>query len=236
MVVHCVAIINPDVCERDPLLAQAVNAESVRWAVELAGAGRLVYVSSDYVFDGRIGGYTEKHPPAPVNVYGETKRRGEEYALGAARPLVARLALFGAGLPVLPRTRIEDQLLVLSRGEEVTAATDQIGTPLWANTAAAVLLRLIENGVSGIVHAAGQEAVSKAGLLDRLAACAGIQHPQVRGLPTADLKPAAPRPLNVALRPSPSVTALPEYPPWLDAECQRYCASLLPVLMPSAKR
>ncbi len=222
VVVHCVAIINPDVCEREQGKAQLVNAESVRHATALASTGRLVYVSSDYVFDGQRGNYGEDDPPAPVNFYGATKLLGEQYAREAARWLVVRLALFGAGLPELPRTKTEEQLAALRRGEEVPAASDQVGTPLWANTAAGLLLELIERGASGVVHAAAPEAVSKDALLRRLAIEIGIPSPHIHSVPTADLRPPAPRPLNVSLRASALVTWLPQYPLTLRAELRRY--------------
>jgi dTDP-4-dehydrorhamnose reductase len=226
VVVHCVAIIHPDTCQRQPDRARLVNAESVREAAALAGNGRLVYVSSDYVFDGRQGGYREEDSPGPVNVYGETKLLGEQHARQARQWLIARLALFGAGLPGLPPTRTEEQLASLRRGEEVTVAADQVGTPLWTHTAAALLLELIERGATGVVHAAGPEPVSKETLLRRLAIAAGIASPQVRGVPTAELRPPAPRPLNVSLRASAMVTGLAAYPRTLAEDLRRYAALL----------
>jgi dTDP-4-dehydrorhamnose reductase len=221
-VVHCVAIINPDTCQRQPDGARLVNAESVREAAALAGNGRLVYVSSDYVFDGRQGGYREQDSPGPVNVYGETKLLGEEHAREARQWLIARLALFGAGLPGLPPTRTEEQLAALRRGEEVVVACDQIGTPLWANTAAALLLELSERGTAGAVHVAGPEAVSKEALLRRLALVTGVPSARIRGVPTTELRPLAPRPLNVGLRASAAVAGLSQYPTTLEAELSRY--------------
>ena len=180
VVVHCVALINPDTCEQEPARARLVNAESVRQAAALAGSGRLVFVSSDYVFDGRRGNYGEDDPPAPVNVYGQTKLLGEQYARESGHALIVRLALFGAGLPQLPPTRTEQQLAVLRRGEEVSVASDQVGTPLWTNSAAALLLALIERGTTGVVHAAGPEAIDKASLLRRLADEFGLAASRVR--------------------------------------------------------
>ena len=224
VVVHCVAIINPDVCEREPAKARRVNAESVRHAAALAGDGHLVYISSDYVFDGMRGNYGEDETPAPVNVYGQTKLLGEHYGREAARYLIVRLALFGAGLPVLPPTRTEEQLATLRRGEEVTLASDQVGTPLWSNTAAALLMELIERGALGVVQAAGPEPIAKDALLRRLAAVVGIAAPRVRCVRTSELKPVAPRPLNVALRASALVRALPRYPASLETDLGRYAA------------
>jgi dTDP-4-dehydrorhamnose reductase len=217
-----VAIINPDVCAKEPEAARLVNAESVRHAAGLAGNALLVFISSDYVFDGRKGNYSETDLPNPVNVYGETKLAGEWYASQANRRLIVRTALFGAGLPTVTPTRTEQQLEALARGQEVVAACDQVGTPLWTRTLARLVLRMAEQGVTGIAHAAAPEPVDKAELLRRLATAAGIQTARVRGVATAELKPLAERPLNVALRCSSVVANLPGYPMDLAEELYRY--------------
>ena len=79
MVVHLASITDVDLCERDPELAKLVNAESTASLAEqcLEAGSYLVYVSTDYVFDGRRGNYNEDDQPNPVNVYGCSKLRGE---------------------------------------------------------------------------------------------------------------------------------------------------------------
>ena len=73
-VVHTAAMVSPDLCEREPQMAQAVNAEGTgevaRWA-EARGA-RMIYFSTDLVFDGQKGWYKEEDAPGPMNVYGMT--------------------------------------------------------------------------------------------------------------------------------------------------------------------
>ena len=96
VVVHTAAMVSPDLCERNPSEAHAVNVEGTReialWAEE-RGA-KMIYFSTDLVFDGEKGWYDEEDAPAPLNVYGRTKLQGEDQVLrNCTRGVVVRLAL-----------------------------------------------------------------------------------------------------------------------------------------------
>jgi dTDP-4-dehydrorhamnose reductase len=228
-VVHSIATINPDDCETHPAQARRVNAQSVDDTVKFMEPRYLVYISSDYVFDGSQGGYTPQTSPNPINTYGRTKVEGESFALGAPRCLIVRTALFGAGLAVAPTTRWERQLDDLISGKLVTLTHDQVGTPLWTHTLATLIMRLVEVRHEGVVHAAGPEIVSKAQLMRRLALRVGITDPPIRAVSTSSLRPLARRPLNVSLVPSEVVRSTIEYPQSLDDDLDRYARALWPV-------
>src|SRR5436305_4941697 len=88
-------------CHRDPARARRVNVGGTATLAELAAKARarLVLVSTDLVFDGEHAPYREPDPPAPLSVYGASKRAAEEAVLAHPRHAVARLSLlFGPGL------------------------------------------------------------------------------------------------------------------------------------------
>ncbi len=95
-VIHCAALANLDACEADPLLAQQLNTDLPRTlASHVARSGaRLVHVSTDSVFDGLRGDYSEQDRPNPVGVYSRTKLNGE-LAVAEADPtaIIARVNL-----------------------------------------------------------------------------------------------------------------------------------------------
>ena len=74
-VIHCAALANLEACENNPDLAWELNTEVPRKLAEQCrkGGARLLHVSTDSVFDGRTGGYTELDPPSPVGIYTQTK-------------------------------------------------------------------------------------------------------------------------------------------------------------------
>ncbi|QLH76877.1 dTDP-4-dehydrorhamnose reductase [Halosimplex rubrum] len=165
-VVNCAAMTDVDGCESEPNHAMEVNADAPG---DLAAVCTdydtdLVHVSTDYVFDGEEASpYNESAEMNPRQVYGETKRAGERAVLQeGSDPLVTRLSfVYGShessgqltGFPAW----IRDQL---ATDEPITLFTDQYVTPTRAGHAAAVLLDLIEEGESGLVHVASRSCVT----------------------------------------------------------------------------
>src|SRR5208283_729158 len=82
-IVHCAAATNVDWCEDNPNQAQAINVQVSAVLAEIAASlnARLMYVSTDSVFDGKRGGYVETDEPAPLNVYAKSKLAGERETL-----------------------------------------------------------------------------------------------------------------------------------------------------------
>lgn len=163
-VVHTAALTSPDLCERDPRRARAVNAEGTReialWAEE-RGA-RLIYLSTDLVFDGRKGAYSEEDSPGPLNVYGRTKLEGEEEVRRICkRWVIVRLALSygptrGAGGDWTLSMRRD-----LEAGKTLHLYTDQFRTPAYVGDTAEAVLRLDRGGCNGVYHLGGGERISR---------------------------------------------------------------------------
>jgi len=172
VIIHAAAMRDPDRCERDPDLAARVNVDPVGTIARLAeecGAA-LVYFSTDLVLDGRGAMSSEDDPPRPLNVYGETKLRGERAALaGCARSLVLRLALsYGRGHP--PHTSFTDWMAgALSAGRRIDLYTDQYRSAIYAGDVAGAVDLLLRSGAawSGaagskrILNLAGPERLSR---------------------------------------------------------------------------
>jgi len=82
LLIDCGGMTRPDACERDQQRAYQVNVEGVANLVEFCNS-KIIYFSTDYVFDGEKGQYAENDEPHPVNYYGWTKREAEKMVLGA---------------------------------------------------------------------------------------------------------------------------------------------------------
>lgn len=129
MVIHTAAYSDVDGCERDPKLAHESNALATKYLAQNCGARGIpfIYISTDYVFDGRKKTlYTEKDVTCPVNVYGMTKLEGEHYTRSCApvSAVVRTSWLFGAGNPnnfvnaITERLRKEKIVRVLADQED----------------------------------------------------------------------------------------------------------------------
>ena len=162
-VIHCAALANLDDCETDPLLAQQLNTELPRTlASYVARSGaRLVHVSTDSVFDGLRGDYSEDDIPTPVGEYSRTKLVGE-LAVAEADPtaIIARVNLYGWSLTG-NRSLAEFFFNNLSLHKQVMGFTDVFFCPLLANDLADLFVRMLERKLSGLYHVVSSESLSK---------------------------------------------------------------------------
>ena len=202
-VIHCAATTDVDRCEKNPVDAWTINVgatEAAAVGCREAGA-RLVALSTDYVFDGEQGPYSEEDAPNPRGVYARTKRAAEEAALLLAPDsAVARVALVYSGRRAARPTFASTAAEQLVAGKEVRAFEDQIGSPTLADNAAEMVIGLLRSGERGIWHCAGASAVSRADFCRALARKFHADERLVVPVALASAKLLAPRPARCALQ------------------------------------
>jgi dTDP-4-dehydrorhamnose reductase len=201
-VVHAAAMADPDACERQPETARAVNAvasETIARLCRRRGVG-LVVVSTDLVFDGSRPGWREDDPPAPLMVYGRTKLDGERAAM-AEHPAaaVARVSLVCGRGHGPNGTSSETIAWGLRSRRRLRLYTDQFRTPVDAESAAAALARILENGATGVFHLGGLERVSRHELGMRTARILGLDAGLIEAVTSVEHSTGAPRPADVSL-------------------------------------
>lgn len=159
VVIHCAAITEVDECERRPLLATEVNAIGT-WNLARAFNGPIVYLSTDYVFDGQDGPYSEGDRPNPLSVYGWSKLGGEVVirARGNPRDLIVRTTILFDRWSENFVTRVAYQLLA---GKTFSLPADLYGSPTYVPHLAAGILSAIKKGTNGIVNLTGWRVVSR---------------------------------------------------------------------------
>lgn len=162
-VINCAALTDLDNCERQPEVAQRLNAEVPgRLATETAKRGqRFLQVSTDAVFDGVRGDYREEDAPNPLSVYGRTKRLAE-LAVKAAHPqvLIVRPNMFGWSVSG-DHSLAEFFCNALSAGNKVRGFTDRLFCPLLVTELAAIMLELMEKNIRGLFHVVSSDHLSK---------------------------------------------------------------------------
>ncbi|MEX1183631.1 MAG: dTDP-4-dehydrorhamnose reductase [Gemmatimonadota bacterium] len=180
VVIQCAAYTAVDEAERDEARAFAVNAAgTANVAVACIDVGaRLVYPSTDYVFDGSAAHpYPPDHATSPLNAYGRSKLAGE-VAARAADALVVRTSwLYGKG----GRNFVRTMLQRARNGQPLRVVDDQRGAPTATSDLAAMILLLLERGAAaGTYHATNAGETTWFGLASAALDAAGI---------TADLIP-----------------------------------------------
>jgi dTDP-4-dehydrorhamnose reductase len=163
-VIHCAAWSRLDDCETNRNRTFAINTESVRVLAEACAESgcRLVFTSTDMVFDGEKGNYAETDPAYPLSVYGESKRAAEETIRGACSDhAIARVALV-YGKTVTGGASFSESLLKAWReGTKTPLFTDQFRTPVEVVNLAEALLELASSPFRGTLHTGGADRVDR---------------------------------------------------------------------------
>jgi dTDP-4-dehydrorhamnose reductase len=181
--IHTAANANVDSCEGDPEGARILNAELPGLLAESAGQKgvRFLHISTDAVFDGTKDGiYSEEDATNPLSVYAQTKLDGERSVLSAnPAAAVARVNFFGWSLS---GTRSLSEFFVnkLGAGESCNGFTDVYFCPMFVGDLAATLVRMLDQGLSGLYHVVGSEAVSKYEFGQRIARRFGFDEGLIR--------------------------------------------------------
>src|SRR5918996_5820808 len=201
VVIHAAAYTAVDACESDPGTAFRVNFLGTRWVADAsrrAGA-HLVYVSTDYVFDGtKDEPYVEWDMPNPQSVYGRSKRGGEaevwDHAPGSA--IVRTAWVCGEHGSNMVKT-----VLRLADRPELAFVDDQRGSPSFCADLAVGIRRLAAARLPGLFHMTNQGAVTWYEFVRAILSSAGHDPGKGRPIKTDELDPPrpAPRPANSVL-------------------------------------
>jgi len=158
IIIHTAAIGDVDKCEIEKELAWKVNVEATLTFTKAASKlnAFLLYISTDYVFDGERGLYKEDDVPNPVNYYGLTKLIAENIIKSALSKYsiirTSQIYGFGLGRVNFARAVVES----LSNGQKVRALVDQWLSPTLNTLLAKVVREVIEMEYTGIIHVAGE--------------------------------------------------------------------------------
>lgn len=202
-IIHAAALIDIDLCEREREMARAVNEEGTRGVARIAAeaGARMIYFSTDMVFDGERGMYGEEDEPRPINYYGETKLAGEKWVFEyCPAAVVMRVSLiYGRGNGV-HESFLGRMLKRLERGETFPVFTDQCRTPTFVkDICAAVGIALEDDDIGGLYHVSGPENLSRHEMGKEIVRVFGFPEDLIRPLKMADLEGFMPRPRDISL-------------------------------------
>jgi dTDP-4-dehydrorhamnose reductase len=192
-----------DGSERDPDAAFAVNASGTENVARLVGkyGGKLLYISTDYVFDGRgTRPYEPGDAVAPINVYGESKARGERAVQDHLKAwcIVRTSWLFGAHGASFP----EKILRAAETRPELSVVADQVGSPTYTRDLAAAICSLVHADASGIVSVTNAGTCSWFEFALEILRQAGKSAIPVKPIDTVQAARAAKRPAYSVLSPA----------------------------------
>lgn len=201
IIIHTAALTYVDYCEDHPAEAFNINVNGTANLVESARElnAKLIYISTDYVFDGVNGPYRETDPPNPINYYGYTKWLGEE---AIRKNLTDYLIIRTVGLYDWdPESKNFVMQLInrLAKGEIMKVPDDQYGNPTLARNLAECIRELIGKGKQGTYHIVGPDNISRYQFAVESAEILGLALNLLKPVSTVELTQSAKRPLKGGL-------------------------------------
>lgn len=167
-VFHFAAVTDVDACEKErqkgeSSLTWRVNVDGTQHIVDAAARSgkHVLFLSTDFVFDGNADSYSEESTPDPQSWYARTKYEGEKrVALLGDAGLILRIAFPYQAKRIIRPDFVHRIIGQLRTGERIVAPTDQLFTPTYIDDVARVIRELINRDSSGIYHAVGSQALS----------------------------------------------------------------------------
>jgi len=163
VVIHTASETNVDKCETEKEHAWKTNVEGTRnlaLACSQASA-KLVYISTDYVFDGEKGRYTEEDKPNPINYYGVTKLEGENQVTQNCKHYTILRTSVLYGWHPWKQNFATWTINQLKQNKEITVVKDHYNTPTLADNLAEIAIEAVQKDLQGLYHASGSERISR---------------------------------------------------------------------------
>ena len=214
VIIHLAAMTNVDQCETERDMALKINAKSTAILSEQAKkhGAFLVYVSTDYVFDGEDGMKKESDTPNPVGYYGKSKLEGEiaVHDLASNRCIARTSTPFG-----IHPTRKSFPLFIaenLQAKKETHAITDQYTSPTYVPNLSKMLIEISSRKLQGILHLAGATRISRYDMAIMVAEKLGLDKGLIKPSKMAEMNWKAKRPRDSSLDVSKAASLLKEKP------------------------
>jgi len=201
-VINAAAFTNVDGCESQREEAWAVNVEG---AANIAKAcsqnnGRLIHISTDYIFDGANGPYREDDVPGPISYYGLTKWEGEKRVQSIVPDaVIARTMVLYGWEPHIRLNFVTWLIAKMKAGVPVEIVTDQYGNPTLADDLARVLWVLLAKKCTGVFHTAGRDWLNRYQFSLQIAEIFGLEPSLISPTTSDRFVQAATRPLKSGL-------------------------------------
>ena len=200
VIVHFAAMTGVDECEQNPCAAESVNIASVEWILN-EFSGYFIFISTDYVFDGKDGPYSEKAKTNPINVYGKTKFEAESIIRSHAKKwLILRTNVLFDYTEWTTASFVNWVVRSLRNRKSISVVLDQFNNPIWTDHLAQIINSLMEIEVTGLYHSGSIEYISRYDFALMIAKKFELDHSLILPITTKALNQRALRPLKGGLR------------------------------------
>ncbi len=164
VIIHAAAITQVDDCEQNKTICYSTNVDATDHLIDAAGEvnARICYLSTDFVFSGESGPYSESDSTNPVNYYGKTKELAEQHLMESnlGWTILRTILLFGKADHLNRTNFIYWVKNNLEANKHINVVSDQIRTPTYIPDLTDAIVRSVEKGAQGVYHVSGKDILS----------------------------------------------------------------------------
>ena len=216
ILINLAAMTNVDACELNPKLAGEINVAGLQHICD-SFKGKIIHLSTDYVFDGTSGPYKEDDPLNPISIYGKTKLASEHILLEKdIKNLVIRGNVLYDYSPDTSASFLNWVVSSLKNNQEIKVVEDQFNNPTWTRSMSDIIELSIENDLEGIIHWGDSVHISRYEFAKLIAKKFSLNDSLIKPVLTSELNQPARRPLQSGLSTEKLVNMLDIIPPSID--------------------
>lgn len=199
-IIHCSAEVNVNLCEIDKELAYKSNVLATELLFSILDSDGYIYISTDSVFDGMVGNYTETSLVNPLSYYAETKFLGEEVVINNTKNhYILRTNIYGFNLP-MKNSLFEWGYSEIKQRKDINGYSNMYFNPLYVGQLAMFLEKLISSNTDfGIYNITADEGISKYDFLLKIAKNFDCSPDLIQAVEYIQTENVAPRALNTTL-------------------------------------
>ena len=203
VVIHSAALTNVDICEKEKDFAWKINVRGTETIARLCKRLNcfMILISTDYIFDGEKGLYSEEDEPNPINYYGYTKLMAERAVKRLLKDYcIARTSVIFGSRPTAGKINFVLWILEnLEKGKRINVVVDQVNSPTFNTNLAKMVLEIAERSLTGIYHLAGATPISRYDFATLLAREFGLNDELIQPTTFDRINWVAKRPRNTSL-------------------------------------
>lgn len=199
IIINTAAYTNVDGCETDRELSWRVNVDAVKHFIIASriNSSKVIHISTDYVFDGKSGNYSESSKPNPLSYYGKSKLASENALItsGIDSVILRTMIIYGTGMNLRPNFAVW-LINMLAEKNGVTIVDDQFGMPTMVDDLGWALVKMVDLNKSGLYHICGSDYLSRYEFALKLAEVFELNENLIKPIKSSELNQSAERPMN----------------------------------------
>ena len=199
-IIHTAAMTNVDACELDPISCRKYNVDAVEYLVNACKEFKthFINISTDFVFDGTSGPYSEEDAANPLSVYAQSKMDGEKIVMESGLPwtTLRTMIIYGVTDDKQRSNIVLWTKKSLEEGQFINVINDQFRGPTLAEDLADACIVAATKKIKGLFHVSGKEVISILEIAERVADFFDLDKKFIQPITTASLKQPAARPLK----------------------------------------